>query len=142
MASVHLEKGGRPVSGIQGSGVPKMPQDDSQRGAGFSGKSPLGLLPSQRPLLKEAVTLSVQSRGGPGWHYGASPPVTVCSSSSVPGPVWSGPPPPLLPLLLLCCLGNRLFHWALLCARWLSMLSDRALCPVKRAHSRKSGSTM
>ena len=41
----------------------KEPQDDTQRGAGFTGKSPSEHLPSQRPLREEAGILSVQSRG-------------------------------------------------------------------------------
>lgn len=62
---------------------------------------------------------------------GAAPSSTASGS----GPAASGPP-------RLCCLDSRLFHCALLCARWLSMFSDRVLFPVNRAHSRKSGSTM
>lgn len=122
-------------------GVPKSPRTTPREGLGLPAGAPQSICPP-RGLCVRRLALSVCRAGGrPGWHYGASPSVTVCPSASVPGPVWSGPPLPPPPLLLLRWLGNSLFHWALLCARWLSMLSDRALCPVKRAHSRKRGSS-
>lgn len=60
MASVHLGKGGRQVSGRRVDSEELL--DDVQRGAGLISKSPPKHPPSQRPLCKEAVNLSVQSR--------------------------------------------------------------------------------
>ena len=59
MASVHLGKGGRQVSGRRVDSEELL--DDVQRGAGLIRKSPPTHPPSQRPLRKEAVNLSVQS---------------------------------------------------------------------------------
>lgn len=98
-------------------------------------RPPPELPPSQEASARGGSPSVCVEQGQRGWDYGASPLVPVCSWFSVPGPACSAPP-------LLCCLGNRLFHWAWLWERWRSMLSDRALWPVKRAHSRKSGSTM
>ena len=131
MASVHLGKGGRQVSGRRVDSEKLL--DDVQRGAGLISKSPSKHPPSQRPLRKEAVNLSVQSRAQ-AWR--ALRGIAFGHSLLLVLSPWA------FVVRAAIATGNRLFHWALLCARWLSMLSDRALCPVKWAHSRKRGSTM
>lgn len=135
--TLEKRRGGRKIE--EGS-IPKSPRTAATRWLGLLAGTPSELSPCQEASAQGGSPPPCAEQGQAGWDYGALPLVTVCSSFSVPWPAWSGLPPP--PLLLLCCVGNRLFHWALLCERWLSMFSDRVLFPVKRAHSRKSGSTM
>lgn len=129
MASVHLEKGEEAGEWEEG-GLAKSPRRIPARGWPGGQELP----PSQEASAPGGSPLCAEP-GRTGWDYGASPLVPVGTSLSVPWPACSAPP-------LLWGVGSRLFHWALLWDRWRSMFSDRALGPVKRAHSRKSGSTM